>query len=92
MIKITVDMWPGGSSRDKYELFSMTLSNMGGDDNKGDYLVRLFRRPIKGTQTNVRREAPHRTGEVIGHPRKRVHVAYLIAKAIRSVYPKATGE
>ncbi|MCK5607007.1 hypothetical protein KAR91_34305 [Candidatus Pacearchaeota archaeon] len=88
MIHVRVDMWPKGDESRKYNLFDMTMSNVGGDANKSDYCVRLYRRLKKGWP-NVRPgyTMPLHTRVVNGHHRKRVHVSQLVAKAIAACYP-----
>lgn len=37
MIRITVDMWPGGDDRYAYRLASFDIANVGGTEDRGDY-------------------------------------------------------
>jgi hypothetical protein len=45
MIMVNIEMWPGGDSARKRPIGSMTIANIGGSSERGDYRVRLMKSP-----------------------------------------------
>ena len=90
MIVIRIEMWPHGREEGKYELALMTLGNriMRTITNarRGDYDVKLFRRPKKGKFTDPHKAKPLREGVVEDWPRESYHVAKLVKKAVEALW------
>jgi hypothetical protein len=79
MIKIIVEVWPGGFEEIKYRIGEMDIVNeMTHPDHprRGNYGVRLYRRGSRMIR---------RTGEVCDHPRRSKDVWHLVKQAIDSV-------
>ena len=92
MIVIRVEMHPGGNPKQKYELGCMTLSNLAettaSNPNRGDYAVKVFRKPKRGTFTDGFFMKPAlKEGTVLDHPRNSQRIWKLVEKACRAVYP-----
>jgi len=68
-------------SRSK-ELARMTISNVGGDADRGDYEVRTYRGRNKEA---LDRRTINRAGKVSDYPRLALHVWHLVYEALKAV-------
>lgn len=68
-------------SRSK-ELARMTICNVGGDADVGDYEAKTLRGRSKEA---LDRRITQRKGMVLRHPRLAVHVWHLVAKALKAL-------
>lgn len=71
MIRITVEMWPGGSEENKRTLATADIANDGtGDRDTGNYIAKFFGKS---------RRAPLRASHLIGFKRSEYTVWWLVA-------------
>lgn len=85
MIVIRVELWSAVTG-DVTEIARMTIDNVGGTAQSGDYRVRTMRgRSAKALHKAMLTGSVTREGEVLGHPRLREHVWSLVAKALNAV-------
>ncbi|UIJ46905.1 hypothetical protein LZK98_08175 [Sphingomonas cannabina] len=82
MIVVRVELWSAVTG-DVTELARMTLDNIGGTQQLGDYRVRTLRgRSAEALQRAMLTGGVQREGKVLRHPRLREHVWNLVAKAL----------
>ena len=82
MIIVRVELWSAVTG-EVSELARMTIDNIGGTSNLGDYRTRTLRgRSFEALQKAMLTNGIQREGQVLGHPRLREHVWNLVAKAL----------
>lgn len=85
MIVVRVELWSAVTGNIT-ELARMTLDNVGGSNQLGDYRVRTLRgRSAQALDRAMISGTVQREGEVHRHPRLREHVWNLVAKALASM-------
>jgi hypothetical protein len=62
MIRVTIEMWPGGDSTKRYPLGHINIANIGvnADQSRGDYIVKFFGRDGRELKRNVLINGWHR--------------------------------
>lgn len=88
MIKITIEMIPGGLTnhprrRVMHEIF---ITNVGGSHCRGDYKVEAVTCGVDG------RTRKFRSGHVYGFPRQSKNVVHLLYRALRELVGKDNPE
>lgn len=65
----------------------LVIDNIGGDDERGDYRVRMYPEgsDYKSTGHVMRNQAPIREGKITGHARLTEPVGSLVAKALKEM-------
>lgn len=82
MIVNRVELW-SAITGDVSELARMTIDNVGGTTQLGDYRTRTYRgRSTEALHNAMLAETVQREGKVLRHPRLREHVWNLVAKAL----------
>jgi hypothetical protein len=85
MLIVRVELWSARTGQ-VTELARMGIDNVGGDFEKRDYRCRTWRGRDKDALTkSMKNESTTRTGSVRGHPSPKLHIWYLVAKALRSM-------
>lgn len=85
MIVIRVELWSAVTG-DVTEIARMTIDNIGGTAQQGDYRVRTMRgRSAEALHRAMLTGSVTREGQVLRHPRLREHVWSLVAKALIAV-------
>ena len=91
MIVIKVELWSAVSG-EVSELARMTIDNIGGDRQHGDYRTRTYRgRSAEALHKAMLAGTVQREGKVLRHPRLREHVWNLVAKALTGMGYGAGG-
>lgn len=93
MIVVRVELWSAVTG-EVSELARMTIDNVGGTDQLGDYRTRTMRgRSAEALHRAMLNDTIQREGKVIGHPRLREHVWNLVAKALSGMgYGRPAGD
>ena len=82
MIVIKVELWSAVTGK-RSELARMTIDNIGGTRDRGDYRTRTYRgRSEAALHRAMLTDGVQREGKVLGHARLREHVWNLVAKAL----------
>ena len=82
MIVVRVELWSAVTG-DVTEIARMTIDNIGGTQQSGDYRVRTMRgRSAEALQKAMLAGTISREAQVLSHPRLRDHVWSLVAKAL----------
>lgn len=82
MIIIRVELWSAVNGQ-VTELARMSIDNIGGTQQLGDYRARTYRgRSAEALTKAMLSGGVQREGEVLRHPRLREHVWNLVAKAL----------
>ena len=82
MIVVKVELWSAVNGQ-VTELARMTIDNIGGDQNHGDYRVRTLRgRSAEALHRAMLTNGVQREGKVLRHARLREHVWNLVAKGL----------
>lgn len=79
MIVVTIEMWPGGDANHprKRLLQQVVITNIGGSESIGDYLVAIPKSPEYARSKGIWKQ-----GIVRGFPRKRLGPADLLFRAL----------
>lgn len=77
MIRVLVEMWPGGSEERKRVLGEAFITNVGGNTTTGDYEVKLMKSAEYATKPGV-----WKRGRVDGFPRQRLGPWDLLLRAL----------
>jgi len=82
MIVVKVELWSAVDGNVQ-ELARMTIDNIGGTVQLGDYRARTMRgRSAEALHRAMLTNTIQREGRVLGHPRLREHVWNLVGKAL----------
>lgn len=81
MIVVKVELWSAVTG-EKSELARMTIDNIGGTPQLGDYRCRTMRGRSAEALHRAMCKPAQREGRVLGHARLREHVWNLVAKAL----------
>ena len=82
MIVVRVELWSAVTGN-VTEIARMTIDNIGGTQQSGDYRVRTMRgRSAEALQKAMLAGTISREAQVLSHPRLRDHVWSLVAKAL----------
>lgn len=85
MIVVRVELWSAVTG-EVSELARMTIDNVGGTRELGDYRARTMRgRSAEALHRAMLRGVIQREGKVLRHPRLREHVWNLVGKALCSM-------
>ncbi|WP_033965647.1 MULTISPECIES: hypothetical protein [unclassified Sphingomonas] len=85
MIVIRVELW-SAITGEKSEIARMTIDNIGGTVQRGDYRARTMRgRSLEALHKAMLSNTIQREGKVFGHERLRLHVWNLVAKALTAM-------
>jgi hypothetical protein len=85
MIIVRVELWSARTGK-VTELARMGIDNVGGTHDLRDYRVRTWRGRDSATLTkSMRNETVTRQGEVKQHPSPKLHVWYLVGKALEKL-------
>jgi hypothetical protein len=85
LIVVRVELWSARTGK-VTELARMGIDNVGGDLEHRNYRCRTWRgRSKESLDRTMVAGITTRTGEVKGHPSPKLHVWYLVAKALRSM-------
>lgn len=79
MIRIAVDMWPGGSKERQFHLAEIRIANVSNLADISDYQY-VIGRTSKGENP---RNLPTKKGEVKGFPRNQLNVLDLLYRVLR---------
>lgn len=85
MIRVTIDMVPGGVEDRKYNLHVIEIANDAlttiADRNKGSYNYRISRKIMHGGKI-----AWHKTGKVLNFPRSQKNSVHLLYAVLKDAY------
>lgn len=82
MIVVKVELW-SAITGETSEIARMTIDNIGGNQQRGDYRTRTMRgRSVEALHKAMLTDNVTREGKVLGHERLRLHVWNLVAKAL----------
>ncbi len=79
MIYIRMEMWPHGDKGKAYLLGEGMIANVGGDDERGDYDVRLLK-----SERYAKTPGVWKRGKVMQFPRLRLGPWDLLLRALRA--------
>lgn len=86
MIVVRVELWSAVNG-EVSELARMTIDNIGGTQQLGDYRTRTLRgRSREALDKALLATTVQREGKVLQHPRLREHVWNLVAKALSAMH------
>lgn len=85
MIVVRVELWSAVTGR-RTELARMMIDNVGGDHALRDYEVRTYRgRSEAALHAAMLNDTVTRRGKVLQHPAPKVHIWYLVGKALAAM-------
>lgn len=85
MLVVRVELW-SAITGERSEIARMTIDNIGGTRERGDYRVRTMRgRSAETLERAMFAGTVQREGEVLRHPRLREHVWHLVGKALAGI-------
>lgn len=85
MIIVRVELWSARTG-EVTELARMGIDNVGGDSDHRDYRARTWRgRSREALTRSMRNDVVTRESRIKGHPSEKLHVWYLVGKALRKM-------
>ena len=90
MIRITVEMVPGGNESRAHTIGTTIIHNVGGSHARGDYKVAVAHKDRQSCTREILTN-PLRRGVVTAYPRLSYNVWRLVIRALVSAFPEERG-
>lgn len=87
MLLVTLELYPGGSSKHRRVIGRTIIANVGGSSERGNYSVFVGRRGRFKDQREIFTK-PVRKGAVEDYPRLSYNVWRLVIRALLSAFPE----